>query len=127
MGETGEVGEPISLEALVRHVSRLTEDLELVWMDALDRGQRTTANERLIAEWSAVATAVNELSRGLDARLEAAGEDPRLPARPPFASELSNLQAHPEPAQELLQARMAMLVAFEQLARAIGAGAALFE
>jgi hypothetical protein len=121
MGATGEVGEPISLEALVRHVSRLTEDLESVWMDALDRGRRTTANERLIAEWSAVAIAVTELTRGLDVRLEAGGEDPSLPARPPFASELSHLQAHPEPAQELLQARMAMLVAFEQVARAMGA------
>jgi HEPN domain-containing protein len=121
MGVTGEVGEPISLEALVRHVSRLTEDLESVWMDALDHSRRTAANERLIAEWSAVAIAVNELTRGLDARLEAGGEDPRLHALPPFASELSNLQVHPEPAQELLQARMAMLLAFEQAARAIGA------
>jgi hypothetical protein len=121
MGATGEVGEQISLEALVRHVSRLTEDLESVWTDALDLGRRTAANERLIAEWSAVAIAVNELTRGLDARLEAGGEDPRLPARPPFANELSNLQVHLEPAKELLQARMAMLVAFEEVARAIGA------
>jgi hypothetical protein len=113
------IGEPVDLEALVLHASRLSADLETAWARALADVDETIPQTVLKAQWSSVATAMVEGSRALTERLQAAGIELRLPELPPFAGEVAGLQAQPSPERALRQAQMGQLVAFEELARAV--------
>jgi hypothetical protein len=112
---------PTDLEALAHHAMELSRDLEQAWSKALDPDLLDSAHEGLRSRWSALVTGLHAAIAQADMALEAAGVDVRLYEWPPRPEGALELELAPEDAQvERRQLQIAQLVAFEQLALALG-------
>jgi hypothetical protein len=111
---------PTDIVALVRHVTRLCDDLEKVWSDALDPAKLEAANEGLGTRLGVALAALAAQHEARDAELRNAGVDIVLPDWPPSPEfVLSQDSADPQARWRLVM--VAQLQALELLVEASNA------
>jgi hypothetical protein len=109
--ERGIVG-PVDIEALARHVIRLSGELERAWSDALDNAVMARSEKELNGEIGALATAMIGAVQNADAKLNAADIDTtigRWPYDPALFKSLERSSSSQDRRGQLVIAQMIVL------------------
>lgn len=113
--ETQQSAAPVDLEALALHVIKLSGELERAWSDALDQTVMEQAEHELNGELSAFVTAMTGALAETDAKLVAAGIDPKIYSWP-YDSEVFNaLEPDPDPGARRTRLVIAQMIAMREL------------
>jgi hypothetical protein len=113
--ETQQSAGPVDLEALALHVIKLSGELERAWSDALDRTVMEQAEEELNGELSAFVTAMTGALAETDAKLLAAGIDPKIYSWPYDPEVFKALEPDPDPGARRTRLVIAQMIALREL------------
>lgn len=106
---------PVDLEALALHVLKLSGELERAWSDALDAAVMEEAEGELNTEMSSFVTAMNGALQETDARLLAAGIDPKIYTWPYDPEVFKSLEATSRPEARRSQMVVAQMIALREV------------
>lgn len=113
--EVEETAEVVDLEALAQHAIELSGALERAWSQALNDSLMETAQKQLNAEFGVVVSAMMNTMQLTDARLRAAGIDPRIYEWPYDPNYFKSLEADPDSVGHRSQLVVAQLIAVREL------------
>lgn len=119
--ETQDTVGPVDLEALALHVLKLSGELERAWSDALDATVMDQAEGELNTEMSSFVTAMNGALQETDAKLLAAGIDPKIYTWPYDPEVFKSLEASPRPEARRSQLVVAQMIALREVLMAFKA------
>lgn len=106
---------PVDLEALALHVLKLSGELEQAWSDALDVAAMEEAEGELNTEMSSFVTAMNGALQETDAKLHAAGIDPKIYTWPYDPEVFKSLEATSRPEARRSQLVVAQMIALREV------------
>jgi hypothetical protein len=113
--ETQDTIGPVDLEALALHVLKLSGELERAWSDALDTTVMEQAEGELNTEMSSFVTAMNGALQETDAKLLAAGIDPKIYTWPYDPEMFKSLEASSRPEARRSQLVVAQMIALREV------------
>jgi hypothetical protein len=113
--EVEETAQVADLEALALHAIELSGALERAWSQALNESLMEAAEEQLNTEFGAVVSAMMNTMQSTDARLRAAGVDPRIYEWPYDPDYFKSLEADPDSVGHRSQLVVAQLIAVREL------------
>lgn len=106
------------LESLIVHASTLPREIEQAWSAALDKVQKSPANEHLVADWHAVIDVLQQSVEDLGSETEAAGIDQELPEFPLSLESIAELSLSPTVSTGFIQTEVGRLYALVSLLEA---------
>jgi hypothetical protein len=113
--ETQDAVGPVDLEALALHVLKLSGELERAWSDALDATVMEHAEGELNTEMSSFVTAMTGALQETDAKLLAAGIDPKIYTWPYDPEVFKSLEASSRPEARRSQLVVAQMIALREV------------
>jgi hypothetical protein len=112
-------GQAQDLDALAKHATEFSDELERAWSTAMDQALLTEAQQETQARYASLLSAVQRRAGSFDRALQKAGFDRGLPAFPTPPHEAARYSYDSDRDQCVLQARLAEIEAVTLLLRAV--------